>query len=89
MPVVAADPVVVVALVGVALLVAVIAVALLFIARILRQVSRRLEAIVAAAGEAPPEVPGAEDMLKRINADLKAGQDLLDDADAPEDAERE
>ena len=75
------EPLVVVALVGVALLVTLIAVALIVVARVLRQVSGRLEAIVAAVGEMPRRGLPAEDedVLQRIDANLKAGQELLED----------
>ncbi len=72
------EPAVVVTLIAAAVLVAVIAVALITVAKVLRQISARLEQIVAQVGEMPPKVAPAEEVLASINTDLKAGQDLFE-----------
>ena len=72
------EPAVVVTLIAGAVLVAVIAVALITVAKVLHQISARLEQIVGQVGEMPPKVAPAEEVLTSINTDLKAGQDMLE-----------
>jgi hypothetical protein len=90
MPVIAdVEPLVLVALVGVALLVTVIAIALVVVARVLREVSGKLEAIVSAVGEMPQRDLPPEDVLNTIDANLKAGQGLLEDLPPTEGGEKQ
>jgi hypothetical protein len=67
-----------VTLIAVTLAVAAIAVALIMVARILAQVARRLQVVIAAVSEIPAKVAPAEHVLNRINSDLGEAQDALE-----------
>ncbi len=72
------EPAAMVTLIAVTLAVAAIAVALIMVARILAQVARRLQVVIAAVSEIPAKVAPAEHVLNRINSDLGEAQDALE-----------
>jgi hypothetical protein len=72
------EPAAIVTLIAVTLAVAAIAVALIMVARILAQVARRLQVVIAAVSEIPAKVAPAEHVLTRINTDLGEAQGALE-----------
>jgi hypothetical protein len=72
------EPAAIVTLIAVTLAVAAIAVALIMVARILAQVARRLQVVIAAVSEIPAKVAPAEHVLNRINSDLGEAQGALE-----------
>ena len=80
MPVVAdTEPLVIVALVAGALLIVAIALSLVVVTRVLRQLSARLENVVGTMEPPPPQetAPG-EDAMEALKRNLEIGQALLE-----------
>ncbi len=81
MPVVAdTEPLVIVALVAGAILIVAIAISLVVVTRVLRQLAARLENVVGTTGGPPPpqEAASDEDAMETLKRNLEIGQALLE-----------